>query len=986
MKSKTLKEILIYIGLFALLALFVSIYVYHTQETSKIIDFEIFCDFENQNEDLSFKTDNKDYTIASGETSETIVFSGESSLYVPAWAKFQSLVVLANVKSPSFITISLKKHNSSDAFIVAQGQNSKDFYHRSNQAIETFENGWEEIKLKFTTGVDFNDTINIYIFNLNQKDTYIDDIKISVSGKPQNPEFKSEEPLLIYIEDKEMSKLNKHREEALSKGILQTNDDSWVNAIVYGENNMMQAEVRLKGDWLDHLIGDKWSFRIKLRDDSWKGMRVFSVQTPEARGFINEWIMHKICKYEDILTGRYGFVPIYLNGNSLGMYAYEEHFQKELIESSKRREGPIIKFSETDFWDFFLNKTPNTVAYRTSVIEPFSEGKTLNDSVKLQQFILASNLLDMYRNMKAPASEIFDIKKMSKFLALLNSKNAFHGLQWHNIRYYYNPVLCRLEPIAFDMFAGGEEFSTSCPITPMLLKTIPDLRRNSFCFLSNDSVFTKEYLKFVHHYSYNLDYSYFSSKYYSNYNHWDSLLRIEFNPYQIDTTQFTTVLEKMDNYLPAYKDSLQQEGYRKRLNDLQNIKFDCSSVLKPETFADKYVKCFKKDINTLEIKIYMYKDISILGFGSENELLENKSISIKNTDQYEIENAEMLTPTSSSSDYLYFTIPQKDTIFKTKIVPWPAPTTYNPRNDIASNATDISEYTNIASKTIVFSGNISFNNHVYIPSGYTVVFDAGTTIDIINSAAFISNSTVLINGTKEKPVKIFSSDKTANGFTVLQAENLSTIKYAEFDNFNTLNYNGWVLTGAINFYESDVQITNSTFTNNHCEDMLNTIRCDFLIKDCNIKNTFSDSHDSDFCTGTLDNCVFTDNGNDAIDFSTSVVTILNCTINGAVDKGISVGENTNATIKNITITNVNIGIASKDLSHADIDNCDISNANYGFVLLQKKPEFGPATITAKNCKLNDIWTESLIEQKSTLILNGKTFEGKKQKLKALFYE
>ena len=68
--------------------------------------------------------------------------------------------------------------------------------------------------------------------------------------------------------------------------------------------------------------------------------------------------------------------------------------------------------------------------------------------------------------------------------------------------------------------------------------------------------------------------------------------------------------------------------------------------------------------------------------------------------------------------------------------------------------------------------------------------------------------------------------------------------------------------------------------------MLNTVRCLFLVKDCLIKNTFGDSHDSDFCTGTVDNCMFINNGNDGIDFSTSEVKILNCTINGAGDKAV----------------------------------------------------------------------------------------------------
>ncbi|MDD2200486.1 MAG: right-handed parallel beta-helix repeat-containing protein, partial [Bacteroidales bacterium] len=127
-------------------------------------------------------------------------------------------------------------------------------------------------------------------------------------------------------------------------------------------------------------------------------------------------------------------------------------------------------------------------------------------------------------------------------------------------------------------------------------------------------------------------------------------------------------------------------------------------------------------------------------------------------------------------------------------------------------------------------------------------------------------------------------------------------------------------------------------------------------------------------------------GNDAIDFSTSDVVIKNCNIKHSVDKAISVGENTKALIQNVIIDDAGIGIAAKDLSNAEIDNCIIKNTVYGFVLLQKKPEFGPATITATNCKLEDVWKDYIIEAKSVLNLNGETHQGSMNKLKSFFYE
>jgi len=46
----------------------------------------------------------------------------------------------------------------------------------------------------------------------------------------------------------------------------------------------------------------------------------------------------------------------------------------------------------------------------------------------------------------------FDLDKLARFTALIDITKGFHTLPWHNQRFYYNPVLCVLEPIAFDCY------------------------------------------------------------------------------------------------------------------------------------------------------------------------------------------------------------------------------------------------------------------------------------------------------------------------------------------------------------------------------------------------------------------------------------------------------------------------------------------------------------------------------------------------------
>ena len=88
------------------------------------------------------------------------------------------------------------------------------------------------------------------------------------------------------------------------------------------------------------------------------------------------------------------------------------------------------------------------------------------------------------------------------------------------------------------------------------------------------------------------------------------------------------------------------------------------------------------------------------------------------------------------------------------------------------------------------------------------------------------------------------------------------------------------------------------------------------------------------------------------------------------DKGISAGEGSKIRASRIIIKNGEIAFASKDNSFLEINNAILENNKLGFTAFQKKPEFGPGEIIAdsieiKNCELN-----YLIENNSSLILNG----------------
>ena len=62
----------------------------------------------------------------------------------------------------------------------------------------------------------------------------------------------------------------------------------------------------------------------------------------------------------------------------------------------------------------------------------------------------AISLLEGFRRRELKTSDVFDVKQMAKYFAVADLCGAEHATRWHNVRFYYNPVTSRLEPIGFD--------------------------------------------------------------------------------------------------------------------------------------------------------------------------------------------------------------------------------------------------------------------------------------------------------------------------------------------------------------------------------------------------------------------------------------------------------------------------------------------------------------------------------------------------------
>lgn len=925
--------------------------------------------------------------------SDDVAFSGKYSVKLYPGAPYGMTTELKNVKPDEYIEITAwRKSKNQNGVIALDG--GPGFYYAGKHVIEKDENGWERIFLECHIPPNFNsEKFKIYVWNYSQDTVYFDDFKIVIRDLKKYPDFSDVNGLDMYVDQVYLDTLAQKRIKAFETTVLVNSDEDYADAILFDGIDFLNAGFRLKGDLVDHLQGEKWSFRLKLKNTfTWQNMRIFSIQNPSTRYFLSEWLAHKIFEQEDVLTTRYGFVPVSVNKKSLGIYAWEEHFEKQLVESSNRREGPIIRFDESIFWQAVLeakvsNRLWDIDFFGASKITPFKEGRTMTDSLLSKQFNQAQKLLLQYKHREKPISEIFDVDNLARYYALIDITQFFHGFTWHNQRFYYNPVTCLLEPVAFDGYIETGIYKRIDEQVTGLLKPEKlasyDQHELMMFQVFSDSAFNKKYIDYLQKFSSPFFIDGVISGYKSEADSLSELIKREFPYYEFSFDQLISQAEFIRNSIDLIKTNCKKLGAVVQSVNNEKFKKEYTTDLNKNLMPLLVNAYYNRTKEQLEIINYTNHHVKILAVSKVQRLPESFNKPPVLEPYKGISAPEVSIPVNGEPVKILFSVNYEE--YEAEVSPWPAPKGITARQQIFSQA-DFSKLP-VTGNQVIFEGDFQFVRDVVIPDSFEVVITAGTTIDLINGAGFFSFSPVKMEGTIAEPVYIISSDQSANGFNVLQPDGRSELQFVQFDGLSNLRKGGWVTPSAVTFYEADVNFENCTFTNNsNCDDALNVVRSEFTAVNCTFENTFADAFDSDFSTGKVQGCVFRNTGNDAIDFSGSQVKITNCKMIDIADKAISGGENSQLTVSNCEIKNANIGVAAKDLSKLELDKIIMENTVYGLVAFIKKPEYGLANITIDNLKMKTNLIFHQIETGSSLVLNGKTIHGKEKNLAIKLYQ
>ena len=760
--------------------------------------------------------------------------------------------------------------------------------------------------------------------------------------------FKKQEVFKINLNFNNLNKIRKIRNNAISEGILVRSENDKVNGYFTYDGINYPIRLRLKGDWTDHLLGEKWSFRIETKKDkAFLGMQEFSLQHPRTRNYINEFIFHQLLKYEKLPYLRYKFIPVSLNGKYLGIYALEEHFGKSLIENSGYREGPIIKLSDQDYRNEFhrIQKLGSAKSYyhaseKNADILTFNQNKTAKNNQKVSHFLLGSKLIEGLLSENIPPSDVFDIKMTARFFAISDLLGASGKNEWYGMRFYLNPVLARLLPIGYDAQA------------PFLLENVDLAIDKNVLNIFDDPIFLKEYITEL-----------------------DRISKKEYIEQFIekitpDLNQELTNLQRSYPFARFLQNEIYKNGryIRARLFPLKPI--GVRSLSTKDNYQSLTLDFFNKTKFPIEVMNIVRNGVTYnpesnkylpgieklkraqgqqIKFKMDNNKFKgDHNIKLSDNDSFGIDNEE------SSSVTINYKLVGSSFESSIKVRLFPLDDSISKLNPLVIRTPNVDDFDSLfvdrKNKKVYIKDNINISRPLILPVNYELIVSPGVTIALQQDGLILAQGPLKMEGEDiaKITVKAFNGGR---GIVVLNSLKQSHLNNVVFEGLKTITDISLNITGGLTFYDSAVEISNAKFIDSLSEDALNLIRSPFSIKNTDFINSSSDAIDVDFSNGRIQSSTFKDVGNDAIDISGAQVYIKNVKISSAFDKGISAGERSKVFIRNVDISNGFIGVASKDLSSVEINQLDVGKVQICLAAYRKKPEYGPGFIKIKSSSL-----------------------------------
>jgi hypothetical protein len=653
----------------------------------------------------------------------------------------------------------------------------------------------------------------------------------------------------VDVKFQELQKIEKMRQEALKRGILLDDDhQTMVPALItINHGQPMMARIRLKGDVIHHYQNEKFSLRIKLANENEAfGLKQFSLESPMTRDCIGPLLVDATLRemQTDIIKPRYFFVHYYLNGDDRGIMAIEEHFTPELTAYFQRPASVILKFDEESFWLFNKNVVVNNVysAYLTAF-----EKNSINESTQLQRdYQAAIGLFRGYLAKNVTYDQAFNADAMASFVVTGDLWGNLHGMQWNNIRMYYNPITAKLEPIPYDFDLLQDKFPAG---------TIPsNFSTNTFTLFYDiflrDPDFKKAYQRMLKKITAVINSDRLTQKMLAVQNLGLQKIGSEF--YMFRPKKFTFFKKQLACLTDPNTCPNNTVSSIFPAQDLQQM------VTQALRFAILNVYITRDaDLEYLEIQNLVPKDVEIVKIYGVTFTDENVELPFIIKPIYPLIIKSGMLLSLPESHYFYFAKKIPNNIKEIRVIahalvsptevkangeppylsipakPWVAPLTQAliPEADLTQLLQDNPFlHVDLTNKAInVDSGTWQIKSDLIVPSGFTLNINKNTTLQFGSGHMLIAHGALHFSGTEVEPINLVSQDQRGwSGLVALEIPQASIFEHVIIKNTRGISHGLWQINSSVTFYKSAVTINKLQFVDNTAAQTLTVIPSSYL--------------------------------------------------------------------------------------------------------------------------------------------------------------
>jgi len=750
------------------------------------------------------------------------------------------------------------------------------------------------------------------------------------------------------------------------------------------DNKNYKIDLRLKGDRLGHFSDiNKSSYKIELKKNKTIfGINKFSLIKPRMRNYIHEWIYHELMKEGEVISLKYKFIKLRINGESKGLYVLEEGFDKILIERNKNRNGPIFSLNN-EGWVSGEDKKP--------LLFDVYNKKNWYSEKNIKLTTNALSLLSNALNNDLEVDKIFDQDKWAWFLAASDINFYGHGLLLKSVKFFYNPLSSKFEPISFDghrivpdynkkiiKWKKNGDYRNSSPSFNLALQCKNQKKQGEYC---------KDLLpyKLFFNNSGELNTNFFN-KYKENINKITSNQFLDNFFKQREKKIFKITSKIYGDYF--YVDHINFWGPGLYYFNKKSL-YERSKSLKLR-ISNIPSNILINQVNN-SINIQNWNDEVDIFYTNTNLIIKNlfcNSIPLNKKVVFEI-NQKILKRNQSiiftkrndlkCTSALFF-----DEIYKTEFTKDIEILNPNIKTGTEINFTNFLEYFYIDGKFLKLKKDTTIvDKNIEIPKGYVVKIEYEQKIILTNNSIIISESAFNVDGGDpliNRPIEIRGEpNNKGGGIFITNTKKNNIFRNIIFKNLNgsidNLFLNKFIIYGAINIYKSSVTLQNFEISEIFAEDAINIISSNFLIENGIIRNIAFDGIDVDNGQGNMNNLFLKNISNDALDFSESSVNVSNINFENITDKAVSIGENSKLNIQNLNIYKSFLGIVSKDGSIVSANNIKNKDVLIPFASYKKKNEYKSPLLKLSNV-INDNYQTLYFKDKYSKIVIDNTIQNK----------